>query len=95
MKIVPGEQIRLCIKQGKDDTKILYGTSTSFSAILKGEVQAPNGSQPFLTAVKKYAEQAKRAEVLEKRTQGGTENAAIEKDSAPHEAAAGSAKVSQ
>jgi lipid-binding SYLF domain-containing protein len=54
------------IKQDKDDTKDLYGTATSFSAILKGEVAAPSGSQPFLTAVKKYAEQAKRAEVSKK-----------------------------
>ncbi|HVN80252.1 MAG TPA: lipid-binding SYLF domain-containing protein [Terriglobia bacterium] len=54
------------IKQDKDDTKALYGTATSFSAILKGQVASPNGSQPFLTAVRKYAEQARKAEVSKK-----------------------------
>jgi lipid-binding SYLF domain-containing protein len=55
------------IKQDNNETKALYGTATSFRSILKGQVAAPNGFQPFLTAIKKHAEQAKKAEVSERK----------------------------
>jgi lipid-binding SYLF domain-containing protein len=47
------------ITQDKDETRILYGNAAPFSDILSGKVQAPNTSEPFLTAVRKYADQAK------------------------------------
>ena len=42
------------IAQDKDETRILYGKMVPFADILGGKVEAPNGSQPFLSAVKKY-----------------------------------------
>jgi lipid-binding SYLF domain-containing protein len=53
------------IKQDTDDTRALYGAPTSFSAILKGQVAVPKGSQPFLDVVKKYSAQAKKSEASE------------------------------
>jgi SH3 domain-containing YSC84-like protein 1 len=47
------------ITQDKDETRILYGKMVSFETILNGRVPPPNGSQPFLTAVRKYAGQAR------------------------------------
>ena len=42
------------IAQDKDETRILFGKMVPFADILGGKVEAPNGSQPFLGAVKKY-----------------------------------------
>ena len=44
--------------QDKDETRVLYGSSESFSNILAGKVQAPSAGEPFLAAVRKYAGQA-------------------------------------
>jgi SH3 domain-containing YSC84-like protein 1 len=43
------------IAQDKDETRILYGKMVPFATILEGKVTAPNGSEPFLAAVRKYA----------------------------------------
>src|SRR6202162_2223724 len=43
------------ITQDKDETRILYGKFEPFNEILHGEVAAPAGSAPFLTAVRKYS----------------------------------------
>ena len=43
------------ITQDEDETRVLYGSSASFEDILNGKVQAPEASEPFLAAVKKYA----------------------------------------
>src|SRR5437762_11435336 len=42
------------IAQDKDETRILFGKMVPFSDVLGGKVEAPSGSQPFLSAVKKY-----------------------------------------
>ena len=42
------------ITQDNDETRILFGKMVPFSEILAGKVEAPSGSQPFLSAVKKY-----------------------------------------
>lgn len=47
------------ITQDKDETRLLYGDAESFEDILNGKVKAPAASAPFLTAVRKYAGQAK------------------------------------
>jgi len=47
------------ISQDKDSTRILYGKMVPFSVILRGKTAAPNGSNAFLTAVRKYSHQAK------------------------------------
>src|SRR6266849_2863363 len=47
------------ITQDKDETRILYGTFVPFKDILAGKVNAPESSEVFLTAVKKYAGQAR------------------------------------
>lgn len=47
------------ITQDKDETRLLYGSSVSFEDILNGKTEIPAASEPFLTAVKKYASQAK------------------------------------
>jgi lipid-binding SYLF domain-containing protein len=47
------------IAQDKDETRVLYGKMVPFEDILSGKVAAPNGSEPFLSAVRKYAFQAK------------------------------------
>jgi len=47
------------ITQDKDETRILYGKMVPFEQILNGKVTPPNGSEPFLAAVKKYSTQAK------------------------------------
>jgi len=52
------------ITQDKDETALLFGKAVPFEDILGGKVVAPPGSEPFLTAVKKYSTQAKeQAEV--------------------------------
>lgn len=50
------------IKQDGDDTVALFGKPAEFASILKGEIAAPEGSEPFLTAVAKYGARAKRDE---------------------------------
>jgi len=47
------------ITQDKDETRLLYGKMISFADILDGKVAPPKGSEPFLTAVKKYSQQAR------------------------------------
>jgi SH3 domain-containing YSC84-like protein 1 len=47
------------ITQDKDETRILYGKFIPFADILNGKVQPPSASESFLTAVKKYASEAK------------------------------------
>jgi len=42
------------IAQDKDETRILFGKMVPFADILGGKVEAPSGSGPFLSAVKKY-----------------------------------------
>jgi SH3 domain-containing YSC84-like protein 1 len=48
------------ITQDKDETRILYGSFEPFPDILSGKVPPPNSSEPFLTAIRKYAGQARR-----------------------------------
>jgi SH3 domain-containing YSC84-like protein 1 len=48
------------ITQDKDETRILYGSFEPFSDILSGKVPPPNSSEPFLTAMRKYAGEARR-----------------------------------
>ena len=48
------------IKQDDDDTRILYGKEVPFKDILTGRVRAPQGSERFLSAVRKYAAEAKQ-----------------------------------
>ena len=43
------------IAQDRDETRILYGKMIPFATILSGKVTPPNGSEPFLAAVRKYA----------------------------------------
>jgi lipid-binding SYLF domain-containing protein len=43
------------IAQDRDETRILYGKMVPFATILQGKVTPPNGSEPFLAAVRKYA----------------------------------------
>jgi lipid-binding SYLF domain-containing protein len=47
------------INQDKDDTRMLYGKMVPFATILRGHVAVPQGSNAFLTAVRKYSTQAK------------------------------------
>jgi SH3 domain-containing YSC84-like protein 1 len=47
------------LSQDKDETRVLYKSAHSFEDILNGKVPAPAESAPFLTAVRKYAGQAK------------------------------------
>jgi lipid-binding SYLF domain-containing protein len=46
------------VTQDRDATRILYGKMVPFADILKGGVEAPNGSHALLTALRKYSEQA-------------------------------------
>ncbi len=46
------------ITQDRDETRTLYGKMIPFADILNGHAAAPEGSGPFLTAVRKYAHQA-------------------------------------
>jgi lipid-binding SYLF domain-containing protein len=45
------------ITQDKDETRILYGQFVPFPDILEGKTKAPDSSEPFLAAVRKYAGQ--------------------------------------
>ena len=47
------------ISQDRDETRILYGKMVPFATILHGKVPPPDGSEPFLAAVRKYASQAR------------------------------------
>jgi lipid-binding SYLF domain-containing protein len=47
------------ISQDKDETQILFGQMVPFQDILHGKVPAPAGSEPFLTAVRRYSSQAR------------------------------------
>jgi len=47
------------ITQDKEETRILYGSFVPFPDILSGKVPPPDTSEPFLVAVRKYADQAK------------------------------------
>jgi lipid-binding SYLF domain-containing protein len=53
------------ITQDKDETHILYGKFVPFDEILSGKVEPPSMSEPFLSAVKKYAGSAKEQGHLE------------------------------
>jgi SH3 domain-containing YSC84-like protein 1 len=46
------------ITQDNDETRLLYGKTTSFEDILKGRVAPPRDSKLFLAAVRKYSGQA-------------------------------------
>jgi lipid-binding SYLF domain-containing protein len=63
------------VKQDKDDARALYGSPTSFSAILNGQVDAPSDTQPFLEAVVKYTTRAKQDETSESKARNTTQNA--------------------
>jgi len=47
------------ISQDQDETRLLYGKMVPFATILNGKVSPPEGSEPFLAAVRKYATQAR------------------------------------
>lgn len=55
------------IEQDSDATRAFYGRDTSFRAILQGSVMAPDGSEPFLAAVRKLAARAEAAKVSEQK----------------------------
>jgi len=52
------------ITQDKDETRILYGRMVDFPDILNGKVAPPQGSAPFLAAVRKYSSQARQQSEL-------------------------------
>lgn len=54
------------ITQDKDETRILFGDFVPFADILNGKVKAPESSEPFLAAVRKYAAQSKEANTAKK-----------------------------
>ncbi len=60
------------ITQDKDGTRILYGKMIPVAQILKGDVAPPEGSHPFMAAVRKYAGQAEAAEASEHQPEGVT-----------------------
>lgn len=47
------------ISQDKDATRLLYGKMVPFPDILAGKVAPPSGSHAFLSAIRKYSEQAR------------------------------------
>ena len=49
---------RSAITQDKDETRVLYGKMIPFADILNGQAAVPDGSEPFLSAVRKYTHQA-------------------------------------
>ena len=53
------------IQQDADSTRALYGQTRSFRDILQGRVAAPEGSAPFLAAVKKFSASAEAAKLNE------------------------------
>ena len=48
------------VKQDDDETRVLFGKMVPFRAILSGRVPAPAECQSFLSAVRKYAHEAKQ-----------------------------------
>ena len=54
------------IAQDQDETRLLYGKMVPFSTVLNGKVPPPPGSEPFLTAVRRYASQAREQGRVEK-----------------------------
>src|SRR6267143_2383172 len=48
------------ITQDKDETRVLYGKMEPFEDILQGKVAPPAGSDPLLTAVRRYAAQPRQ-----------------------------------
>jgi lipid-binding SYLF domain-containing protein len=46
------------MKQDKDSTRDFYGHMVTTKASLTGEVEAPAASNPFLTTLAKWAQQA-------------------------------------
>ena len=53
------------ISQDNDETRVLYGNDASFQKILTGGVPPPEGSETFLSTVKKYSVAAKADEKAE------------------------------
>jgi lipid-binding SYLF domain-containing protein len=49
------------IEQDGDATRAFYGQDTSFRSILQGQVKAPEGSAPFMAAVRKFSANAEAA----------------------------------
>lgn len=47
------------VSQDADETRILFGKMVPFATILSGKVTPPDGSEPFLAAVRRYAGQAR------------------------------------
>jgi lipid-binding SYLF domain-containing protein len=47
------------VSQNSEDTTLYYGQAHSFDAILKGDVEVPEGAIPFVRAVAQYFVQAK------------------------------------
>ena len=47
------------IKQDDDDTRHLYGTVVPFKDILTGQVRPPEGTQRFVSVVRKYSAEAR------------------------------------
>jgi lipid-binding SYLF domain-containing protein len=47
------------VKQDKDETAVLYGKIIPFQTILSGSVHPPADSKAFLSAIRKYASQAR------------------------------------
>ena len=53
------------VTQDKDETRILYGRFVPFSEILNGKIRPREGSEPFLSAVRRYSGQAREHGELE------------------------------
>jgi lipid-binding SYLF domain-containing protein len=51
------------IAQDQDETRVLFGKMVPFADILEGKIQPPNGSEPFLAAVKKYTSPTQQGSV--------------------------------
>jgi lipid-binding SYLF domain-containing protein len=49
------------VTQDRDETHVLYGKIIPFATILSGKIAPPNGSEPFLEAVRKYSTEAHEA----------------------------------
>ena len=68
------------ITQDKDGTRILYGRMIPSAQILKGQVEAPQGSHKFLATVRKYGTETNAAEASAHRTEtrkNGTQNGTL------------------
>jgi lipid-binding SYLF domain-containing protein len=52
------------MSQDQDETRILFGKMVPFATILNGKVNPPEGSEPFLAAVRKYARQSREQGTL-------------------------------